>query len=35
MNIEKIIKEFFDYLKNDLLKQINKGIVKIFECCKE
>ena len=35
MKLNKIIKEFVDYLKNDLLKQINKIIVKIFECCKE
>lgn len=35
MKLNKIIKGFVDYLKNDLLKQINKTIVKIFECCKE
>ncbi len=35
MKLNKIIKEFVDYLKNDLLKQINKTIVKMFECCRE
>ncbi|EKE15282.1 MAG: hypothetical protein ACD_12C00093G0003 [uncultured bacterium] len=35
MKLNKMIKEFVNYLKNDLLKQINRTIVKIFECCKE
>lgn len=35
MKLSKIIKEFMNYLKNDLLKQINNMIVKTFECCKE
>jgi len=35
MEFRKIFKELVDYLKNDLLKQINKTIVKIFECCRE
>ena len=35
MNLNKAIKNFLDYLKNDLLKQINKTIVKIFECCRD
>ena len=35
MNFKKILGSFINYLKNDLLKQINKAIVKIFECCKD
>lgn len=35
MKLKKILLSFVDYLKNDLLKQINKFIVKIFECCKD
>lgn len=35
MKINKIIKDFMDYLRKDLLKQINMAIVKIFECCRE
>jgi len=35
MKLKKIIQDFLDYLRNDLLKQINKSIVKIFECCKD
>jgi len=35
MKLNKIVKGFVDYLKNDLLKQINKVFVKMFECCRE
>ncbi len=35
MKLNKIIKGFVDYLKNDLVRQINKAIVKMFECCRE
>jgi len=35
MKLNKIIQDFVKYLRNDLLKQINKSIVKIFECCKD
>lgn len=35
MKLSKTIKGFVSYVKNDLLKQINKFIVKMFECCKD
>jgi len=35
MKLNKVIQGFLNYLKNDLMKQINRTIVKMFECCRE
>ncbi len=35
MELSEKIKEFFSYLKNDLLKKISKMFIKMFDCCRE
>lgn len=35
MELNKNIKKLIDYLKNDILRQIGKIFVKLFDCCRE
>jgi len=35
MELNKNIKKFFGYFKNDLLKKISKIFIKMFDCCRE
>ena len=35
MELNKNIKKLINYLKNDLLKQISKVFIKMFDCCRE